>query len=444
MDIDDEDELVADKTPQSSPGGVDGDDDGDEDDEDEYEQPVDEQPVDDEDDEIVDADDGGEIDIESGGPPGEDEDKRAQVNDDPVNDDPDTDDDDGEPDDKKAYIMFNRGAYYVPPWNGLLRTAGRIRDHYTCIEVADATILGQMNNSKNWPKASDLSPLSIVVVKGLHDSAHPMSTNKNTGPFHWYARVVIKGNCNQKCHDSQILRPIPKAVVIEYIHHMAKIDYMKSSSLVTKFQPEHENAKPFPVQPNGWKKVIGIKTEAIPLTRTPKRPQLAEEDQHVDSLAVEEEQEHLVHSVEKQAVPKKPVNAANSASAQKRPMSSLSPAPDAKKVKDSAIVGSKKATAGSSRVFIKKNTPVPPSSMKCPVVTEPKRDQHAQKKMVQSTPKSKHMSISVDPVEKLSTHDSGGDGLINGLFKKVQRVECVSRETTTVFWVGNAVFVCQA
>ena len=31
---DDEDELLADKTPQSSPGGVDGDDDGDDDDED--------------------------------------------------------------------------------------------------------------------------------------------------------------------------------------------------------------------------------------------------------------------------------------------------------------------------------------------------------------------------------------------------------------------------
>ena len=41
------------------------------------------------------------------GPPGEDEDKRAQVNDDPVNDDDDTDDDDGEPDDKKHDSIRN-------------------------------------------------------------------------------------------------------------------------------------------------------------------------------------------------------------------------------------------------------------------------------------------------------------------------------------------------
>ena len=100
-----------------------------------------------------------------------------------------------EEDDKRCYIMFNRAAYYVPP-SQKGDQAGRIRDHCTCIEVEDAATLGQMNKAENWPKPEEFPPLAIVVVKGRHDESSPLSTDSKTGPFHWYARVVIKNNAN--------------------------------------------------------------------------------------------------------------------------------------------------------------------------------------------------------------------------------------------------------
>jgi len=46
------------------------------------------------------------------------------------------------------------------------------------------------------------------------------------------------------------------------------------------------------------------------------------------------------------------------------------------------------------------------------------------------------------PAPAAEASSSGGDSL-SGVFKKVQRIDCASRENTTVFWVGNSVFIGQ-
>jgi hypothetical protein len=162
-----------------------------------------------------------------------------------------------------AYIMFNRSAYSVGSCTG--PEAGRVRDYNHPIVVDDATTLGQMSNAKNWPAAEQMPPLAVVVVKGRHEETTPFPLKKESGTFHWYARVVIKGK--EDSADRNILRPIPKALVVQLITYIARIESMKTSSLIVLYQPHENNAKTFPMQPNNWQKASGIKSDAIPTNR---------------------------------------------------------------------------------------------------------------------------------------------------------------------------------
>ena len=44
------------------------------------------------------------------------------------------------------------------------------------------------------------------------------------------------------------------------------------------------------------------------------------------------------------------------------------------------------------------------------------------------------------PAPSTEAASSCGDSL-SGVFKKVKRVDCASRDNTTIFWVGNSLFV---
>ena len=158
-----------------------------------------------------------------------------------------------------AYIIFNRSAYGIPlAGNG--SDSGRVRDHGQVIVVENDTVLGQLNNAKSWPPATSIPPIAIVVVKGRHDENQKIPTNKEHGMFHWYARVVSAENQNSE--DRNILRPIPKQVVIDILKSLAKNDSMKKSSLITHYQPFENNKQVFPMQPNDWMKVPGIRSTA--------------------------------------------------------------------------------------------------------------------------------------------------------------------------------------
>jgi hypothetical protein len=350
--------------------------------------------------------------------------------------------------------------------------------------------LGQMNNARNWPKPDKLPPLCIVVVKGVHDESTVLSTDKNKGPFHWYARVVIEGNTKPKGNDNQILRPIPKAVVTEFVHQMAKLDHMKNSSLVTKYQPEGDNAKTFPVQPNGWKKVAGIKTEATPMQRAKKdKPgDDASEKAAAPAAAETPVEEASSSTATKPAMPsaaKKPKPAppappaAASSSSSKRPASSPAPAPEGKKQKAPSGDGKKDAmpvkadkksappaaappAAAPPAVSIKKEAAAPaPSAAAAKGAAMPQPSKKGS--MLQFTQQAKPKLPAAAPAEAApvaapesspysvprkrpapsAEASSSEDPSLSGVFKKVARVDCDSRDKTTVFWVGNSVFIGQ-
>ena len=175
---------------------------------------------------------------------------------------------------EEAYILVNKVPFLVPyvPDGDL---PGRVRDFGGVLEVENETVLGSLSSAKHWPPMTEITPKAIVVVKGIHEDGGTLGARKDQGPWHWYARVKVRG---KESDDSKILRSIPRTLVLALIDHFAKSSDMRESKLVTTMQPENENAKSFPPQPNEWQRASGIKSIAAPLPRKRKDEDQDDED----------------------------------------------------------------------------------------------------------------------------------------------------------------------
>ena len=451
------DELVAANTPQSG-----------KDDDDEYENP--DQDSDDDDD--GDDEDDGAIGDDDGEKMPDKEPVSNSIKQEEEEEEEEEDEEIEEDESKRAYLLHNRGSYYVPPSPDGVR-AGRVRDHNIPIEVEDATTLGHMGQAKFWPKADQLPPLAIVVVKGTFDEDTKLVPGKTTGPFLWYARLVIKGKPNGS--DRKFLRLIPKAVCQDFVRTMAKLDGMKKSSLITLYQPDFENAKGFPVLANRFKKVSGIKTEAIPKQRAEKLKQKPKEPEHVKQA--EEASSSSVKPAmsslsKKSAKPAPAMVSASSTSGNKRSAPSQAPAPGAKKAKpttdkpDMPTKPEKKkpttpvapaAPAAASKglsmpqpsaknnsILNFTNKAKPSASAPAPApapASAPVGESVVESEIASAIAPTKRAGPA--PVARSSDEMIVGPQELNGVFKKVDRIDCDSRDKTTVFWVGNSVFIGQ-
>lgn len=140
-----------------------------------------------------------------------------------------------------AYLLYNKKAYEAPL--ALEGTkAGRVRDFGRPIWVSDGDKLAEMGKGSAWPAPADVHPLSIVVVKGLVQEGQALSSAKDQGPYVWYARIGIEGKPDGD--DLKIIRPVPREFVKKFVAYLSQQDApMCHSSLITKYQPEGQNAK---------------------------------------------------------------------------------------------------------------------------------------------------------------------------------------------------------
>ena len=58
---------------------------------------------------------------------------------------------------------------------------------------------------------TEITPKAIVVVKGIHEDGGTLGARADQGPWHWYARVKVRG---KESDDSKILRSIPRTLVL--------------------------------------------------------------------------------------------------------------------------------------------------------------------------------------------------------------------------------------
>jgi hypothetical protein len=173
-----------------------------------------------------------------------------------------------------AYIQRNGVSHSVPyiDEKGDETLPGRRRDYGVPLVVDNDEVLGAMNLPRNWPPANEIQPTIIVVVKARHNEDDVLLPDKKKGPFGWYARVITKKDVGKKTNNHDILKPIPKKVCKDIMVHLAQSRHFMRSSLITWFQPDSDNAKPFPVAPNNWQKCPGLKSTGI----TPAKKELKE------------------------------------------------------------------------------------------------------------------------------------------------------------------------
>ena len=363
-----------------------------------------------------------------------------------------------------AFVLFNRAGYIVP-YSHDGSTWGRVRDHNLPIEVDSANTLGKMSDPKMWPKPCNLPPNSIVVVKGRQDENTSLKAGAENGPFQWYARVVIKDNKNPSGNDSNILRLIPKSVCVEFLKHIAKKEQWMRSRLITMWQPTNDNVKPFPVQPNGFKKIPNIKTEAVSAQRA-KKDKVEEEGK---AIGIDDEvPEKATNTVAPAAASASSTNKKHDNGDSKRNMMPMKSEKKATQSDAMSLLAGKKKQAASepaddlkvSSVSVKseKKEAVDPGATpaSAPAVTDKvssmpdhfKKSSTLQSKLKSPptsaagpTPTPGSMRVgSKRPAPSTEAASSCGDSL-SGVFKKVKRVDCASRDNTTVFWVGNSLFV---
>ena len=162
---------------------------------------------------------------------------------------------------KVAYVQRNGVAYLVP----LVKPGeegqypGRTRDYGVPVVVEDNEVLGNMNQPRNWPKPDVFDYKSIVIIKAKHNEDDVIPPDPKEGYYGWYARVITKKDAERGgSQNYSILKLIPKVVCKALIKRIGKDTSMTKSTLVHQ-QPSFENAKPFPIAPNGWARCQGIK-----------------------------------------------------------------------------------------------------------------------------------------------------------------------------------------
>lgn len=343
---------------------------------------------------------------------------------------------------EKAYVTNNRKYFFVP-WSDGGTTSGRVRDHHVPIWVSNSTVLAGITSAKNWPPVEKIPPMAIVVVKGSY-SEEPVDPDPKTGPYAWYCRVGIEGR--KEGADCQILRLMPKSVVSEYTKHIARNGNMRTSSLLTSFQPDYDNAKALPVAVNGWSAVDGIKSEATPTPRSKPKVKIDEGGFPVEShpssppppaaprkKSAAERSEAASSSGAKPSEPepvkKKPVDKPKAARPEKMPM------PPAKKGPMLAFAQQQ----SKPRPPPEESVLPAPSPTPSPAAAEP-----APAPLLAPTPAPAPSPVA-SPVKAPAKRaaDDGVDDDRNDL-KRVRVIEGFSKENTTCLWRGNTLFVIEA
>ena len=154
------------------------------------------------------------------------------------------------------YVPVDYAFYAVPQSDG--RAPGLVRDRGGAFEVDSPEHLRELlSKAKNWPKPAELHPLSIYVVKGRFAEGESCTGDEGVpSPYCWYMRFAIRGKPDSA--ENRILHHMPRAVVKETLKHYARTPSLRTSSLIMKYQPRDENAKPLPVALNGFEKAPHI------------------------------------------------------------------------------------------------------------------------------------------------------------------------------------------
>ena len=144
-----------------------------------------------------------------------------------------------------------RSRFHVPVAQSA-KGLGRVRDHFSPILVSRFVfnkIANHPNDLASWPPVADVSPLSVVVVRGVQ-------RGQAAPGFAWYARVKPVSTDPNAAKAVTILRRMPFELCQSLLTEIFKDRLMRRSSLVTAFQPDHENA-PVLGEPNGFCSAIG-------------------------------------------------------------------------------------------------------------------------------------------------------------------------------------------
>jgi hypothetical protein len=149
---------------------------------------------------------------------------------------------------KEWRLLFVRywphGDFYVPLPKSM-GGCGRVRDHQTPIVVTPAQlarIRHSPEDANSWPSVDSVSPLSIVVVRGVQ-------ANGEIGHV-WYARLRLEKE-KRETPVSKCLRRLPAEFCDKYLLFIFSIPQMRFSSLITQFQPTDDNS-PVVAAKNGW------------------------------------------------------------------------------------------------------------------------------------------------------------------------------------------------
>jgi hypothetical protein len=326
-----------------------------------------------------------------------------------------------------AYILVNKVAYHVPyvPDGD---AAGRVRDHGGVIEVDNETILGSLSSARNWPSPAEIPPKAIVVVKGIHEDGGTLGERANQGPWHWYCRVKVRG---KESDDSKILRSIPRTVVLALIDHIARSTDMRESSLVTTMQPENENSKAFPPQPNDWQRTPGIKSIAAPMPRKRKEEDVEEDGNEQKAKKAKKDEAGPSGTSKLPEPPPRIVDPKlKSSSSKKAPAPAKGPLPNSAAPKEKTVPP--KASASTMLQFAQKKTePRAPAAAPAPAPAP-------------APPPSPAPSPAAAPEVVAASAPASSMPEVAAPFSRVRKCEVGSKATTHIIWESdNTFYICE-
>jgi hypothetical protein len=361
---------------------------------------------------------------------------------------------------EEAYVLRN-GVAYLVPMSQDHKGPGRVRDYGNYVVVENDEILGQMNLAKNWPKPVDFPSTAIIVIKAKHQESDVLEATDMKGPFEWYARVVTKEDSEgrRSSSNSKIMKPLPPQLVQGLIKYLVGHKVYCVSSLITKYQPDSENKKPFPVDINGWEKVSGVKStgsgpkkeaKVAKEQKEPAKPPPPVDDDDLDAdLEAEERVEQGSPSVKQSAKGKAPAPAV---AEKKRPATTsvAQLASEAKRpVKKGGMLNFAKPTkpptdgAATSSAAAKLPAPKPvekPAEKPVEKPAEKPADKPADKPAKPQRPAAASPAAASSVGQKRQLGASDAEEVS---FKRVRKVEIGNAATTVTFWKDNTLFIAE-
>jgi len=361
---------------------------------------------------------------------------------------------------EEAYTMRNNVGHLVPLCEDK-KGPGRVRDFGGVVEVADNDILGSMDKHKNWPSPDQLDPKAIVVIKAKHKEDDVLEATEKKGPYGWYARVILRSERDDNsCMNRKILKLVPKKVVKDFLLFLSNHKELSRSSLITKYQPEYENAKPFPVAPNGWKKCTGIKSTGVPAKKEPK---LSKEVTHEEDTGPVKKRPFEDDDIESEF--EKPCHASPIKATKQIAKSSDDP-PAAPTKKPFAPHPDKKPAPVSKKGIINFAKSSKPSDSSAPdqitrnlapavATSSGKRSVESGSSSAEPLKKMKHVeedapgcitdnhSSIVGSKRPLNLSDDHATDCKSVAFKRVRTIEVESTEKSITFWKGNILYIAE-